>query len=74
MWRTETFGIDCTETQVTERAVADIDPWREYRFADEIMLVDTDTSEKTLVLVFPFVLEIRTYDSYLLGSFMVISE
>lgn len=58
LWSTETFGIDCTETQVTERAVADIDPRREYRFADEVMLVYTDASEETPVLVFPLVLEV----------------
>lgn len=74
LWRTETFGIDGTETQITERTVADIDPWREYRPADEIMFVNTDTTKNSPVFVLPFVLEISAEDIYLLGRFIVISE
>ena len=71
---TESFGINSAETQVTERTVADIDPRGENRSSDEVVFVNADTPKKPPMFVFPFVLEVRAYDIYLLSRFITISE
>lgn len=56
--RTESFGINGAETQVTERTLADIDPRGENRSPDEVVFVNADTTKKPPMFIFPFILEI----------------